>query len=297
MTTQLPDGAYCALVTPLGERGELDPAGLAQLLERVLAAGVRGLAPVGSTGEGPLLSRRLRLAVLEQVLASVPAGMPVIPGVVSTGLEEALTDLDAYGERGATVALVAPPNYYLHGADDAERFYELVADRSPIPIAIYNIPQLTKVPIPPAVVARLASHPSIIAIKDSSGNLENLAFLLERLPDDAEFSVFTGTDTLLVPSLVLGASGTIAASLNVAPSLATGICEAVGAGRTDDALALQERLLRLVDRVRGIGTPWAWKVALAALGVCGVTPAAPHVPAAVEDISALAKDLEAFGLD
>lgn len=292
----LPDGAMVALATPLDASGGLDEAGLRCLLDRVVTGGVRGVSPVGSTGEGARLRTAQRLRVTRLVRTLVPADMPVVPAVPVTDLASARSELEELGKLGVTAALVAPPAYFPLPDADVLRLYLDLADTSSVPIVIYNIPAFTKIAVAPEVVARLAGHPCVVGIKDSSRDMEYLHQVLYAVPDATDFRVLTGTDTLLVASLVMGAHGTIAASANVAPQLGVAICEAVAGGDLSRARELQQRLSRLVAACRRGAPPTGWKAALAVLGVCGDHLAPPATPLPERLRGELAEDLAALGL-
>jgi 4-hydroxy-tetrahydrodipicolinate synthase len=268
-------GVLVALATPLDERGELDRAGLERLLERVLAGGVSGICPCGSTGEGPRLGRARRLAVAVAVRSAGPPGLPVIPAPAAQTAEEAVEELEALAERGADAALLAPPAYYPLGDAGVRRFYEAVADRSPLPLLIYNIPAFTGVPVAPTVVGALAAHPRIAGIKDSSRDAEYFTAVCHATADAAGFARLTGSDTLLLASVVVGADGTIAASANLVPQLGCALHRAAVEQRWDDARELQRRLFAVVSACRVGEPPAGWKAALDLAGVCSGRLAAP----------------------
>lgn len=271
-------GVTAALVTPLDERGELDESGMERLLKRVVSAGVTAVSPAGSTGEGPRLGWARRQRVTRLVRALVPPDMPVLAGVNVTAVGEAVAELEHVANAGASAALVSPPAYY--PASDAELIglYELLAERSPLPLVLYNIPVFTKVPIPPAVVARLAELPGVVGVKDSSRDLEYLQQVLTRTRERSDFEVLTGTDTMYVASLLAGAAGTVCTSANLAPALSVGIHRAFTAGDLDSARELQWRLADLVAACRSGLFPTGWKAALDIAGVCGPHLAPPALP-------------------
>lgn len=267
-------GVLVALATPLDERGELDRAGLERLLERVVSGGVTGVCPCGSTGEGPRLGRARRLAVAEAVRAAVPRDTPVIPAPSAQTADEAVEELEALAELGADAALLAPPSYYPLGADGVRRHYEAIADRSPLPLLLYNIPIFTKVPLPPAAVGALAAHPRIAGIKDSSRDFEYFTSIVHAAAGE-DFALLTGSDTLLLASLVLGGHGAIAASANLAPELGAALYRVADEQRWDDARALQRQLFEVVAACRAGEPPAGWKAALELAGVCSGRLAAP----------------------
>lgn len=270
----LPRGVMVALVTPFDESGDLDLAGLDRVVKRVLSANVAGISPTGSTGEGARLSRAQRLRVTEAVRSRVPAGFPVISGLPVTAVEEAVGELRDLADAGASAALVAPSFYYPADDGDVEWLYRHLADASPIPLLLYNIPVFTKVSISVAVVESLAEHPRIVGIKDSSRDFEYHERILYAT-DAAEFHVLTGSDTLLLPSLLLGAAGCIAGSLNLVPEISVALYDAVRRSDMDAAASLQRRLFTIVQACRRGASPAGWKAALEIAGLCSARLAPP----------------------
>ncbi len=261
-------GVMVALATPWSTSGCVDEAGLARLLAHVLSGGVTGVCPVGSTGEGPHLSAPHRAEVLRIVQRELAGGLPCIPAVAATSLEDARIQLEQYAEWAAQAALVAPPFYYPLSPPATEEFFQRLADASPIPLLLYNIPHLTKVALTPAMVARLAKHPKICGIKDSSRDLEFFQGVIDATSGQPAFSVLTGTDTLLMASLVAGGDGTIAASANLAPSWPVELYRLIKNQEWDAARDLQFRLQRLVLACRRGSFPAGWKAALELAGIC-----------------------------
>lgn len=276
----LPGGVLVALVSPLDDAGELDLSGLERLLERVLNGGVLGISPTGSTGEGARLPRRLRHRIVDAVRTRIPDAMPIVAGLPVTAVDEAAQELRALADRGASAALVAPPSYYPSDAGAVERLYTQLADASPIPLVLYNIPVFTKVRLDPGVVATLAGHPQIVGIKDSSRDIEYLQQLRYAVDDSdtaagADFRILTGSDTLLLASLLLGAHGTIAASANLVPELVVELYDAVGRADFVTARMLQRQLFQVGLACRRGAAPAGWKAALEIAGVCSARLAPP----------------------
>lgn len=277
MTTDaqpLPAGVMAALATPLDGDGNLDRGGLQRLVAHVLSGGVDGLSPVGSTGEGARLTRQQRAEVTGQVRALLPPGMPVVAGAPVRSAAESCAELGELRDAGATAALVSVQAGYPLSDDDVARLYETLAEHAPLPLVLYNIPAYTGVRIPPELVGRLASHPNVLGIKDSSRDVEYLQQIVFATAG-ADFRVLTGTDTLLVASLAIGAHGTIAASVNLVPELATAVCRAVRAGDLSAARQQQEQLARVVMACRRGQAPAGWKAALAIAGICAAHMAPP----------------------
>ncbi len=270
-------GVLAALATPLDAEGRLDDKGLQRLVQHVVAEGVSGLSPTGSTGEGSRLSRDLRVEVVARTRAITPAAIPVIAGAPLGNVADGLRELHALADAGADAALVSSQVSYPLSDDDVSRFYETLAEQTPLPLVLYNIPAYTGVRIAPDLVERLAPHPNVIGIKDSSRDLEyQHAVILAA--SGAQFSVLTGTDTLLLASLALGAHGMIAASVNLVPSLSVSIYRAFTSGDLETARRDQAKLARIVVACRRGPAPAGWKAALAIAGICEDHMAAPASP-------------------
>jgi 4-hydroxy-tetrahydrodipicolinate synthase len=264
------EGVIVALLTPVDREGRVDHGALRQLVERLVARGVTGVSPLGSTGEGYSLGLEQRLAVADTVAGAVPAGMPVIPGVFAHNHDQALAEIDAYAGHGGTAVLVAPPGYYPLTAAEQEAYFSRVADAAALPLVLYNIPVFTKVQIAPSAAVALAPHPRVAGLKDSGRDLRYAAELLDAVAAAGAangFSVLTGTDSMLVSYMLAGARGAICGSANIVPELVLAAYDAVRAGKLDDALSHEARL-RAVNTACGVGAlPAAFKAALASAGI------------------------------
>jgi dihydrodipicolinate synthase/N-acetylneuraminate lyase len=222
--------------------------------------------------------------------------VPVICGVAQSHIAAARAEVQAASRLGAAAALVAPPFYYLIDQPTVLAFYRQLAADSPLPLLLYHIPQLTKVVAEPATVATLAHEGTIAGIKDSSRDFEyfeNVCIVTRDLP---RFRIFTGSDTMLLPALVMGGAGTICGAANVAPAWVVRIYDDFQRGEWDAARAHQDALFELVMAVRGGVFPAAIKSALHFLGVCDPWPAPPVAPLDEQSEGRLRQLLEQWGL-
>jgi len=293
------EGVIVALLTPVDQAGRVDHGALRRLVERLAGRGVAGISPLGSTGEGYSLGLDQRVAVVETVAASVPGGMPVIPGVFAHNHEQAVAEIAAYADHGGTAVLAAPPAYYPLSAAEQRGFFSRLADASALPLVLYNIPVFTKIQIAPAVAAALAAHPRVAGLKDSGRDLGYAAELLDAVAAAgaaAQFSVLTGTDSMLVAYLLAGARGTICANANVVPELVTGVYDAVRAGKLDDAARLEARLRAVQAVLRSGATPAAYKAAVAAAGVGERWLVPPRLPLTDAESAEVVARLKALGV-
>jgi dihydrodipicolinate synthase/N-acetylneuraminate lyase len=263
------EGVIAALLTPVDRAGQVDHGALRELVERLLSRGVTGISPLGSTGEGYSLDLDQRLAVVDTVAASVPPGTPVIPGMFAHNHEQAVAEIAAYADHGGTAVLAAPPAYYPLKPAEQRGYFARLADATALPLVIYNIPVFTKITIDPVVAAELAGHPRVAGLKDSGRDLDYAARLLDAVAAAgaaADFSVLTGSDSMIVSYLLAGARGTICANANIVPETVRAAYDAVLAGKLDDGLR-HEAALRAVQAAIPAGSTAAYKAALAASGV------------------------------
>jgi len=268
-------GVLVALASPLKKDGAVDEAGVTRLVEHVLAGGVHGLLPLGSTGETAALDAPARRQILGTVIKSAGGRVPVICGVAQSRLSSARAEVEAAASQGADAALVAPPFYYPMDQDGVLAFYREIGDRAPVPILVYNIPQFTKVVVEPATVATLAREGAIAGIKDSSRDFEYFEGICLATRDVAGFRVFTGSDTMLLASLAVGGAGTICGAGNIAPRWVVRIYDDFMGGHLEAARVSQDALYEVVMALRGGVFPSAIKAALHLQGICEPWPAPP----------------------
>jgi 2-dehydro-3-deoxy-D-pentonate aldolase len=289
-------GVLPALVTPLTRDGAVDEPAIERLVGHVLAGGVHGLLPLGSTGESASLDEKARRVMLAATVKAAAGRVPVICGVVQSRLAAARAEVKTAAELGAMAALVAPPYYYPIDQATVLDFYRRVAESSPLPILVYNIPQNTKVIIEPATLATLAHEGAVAGIKDSSRDFEYFETVCVAVRDLPEFRIFTGSDTMLLASLAMGGAGTICGAGNIAPAWVVKIFNDFERGDLKAASAHQDLLLQLVLAVRGGVFPAAIKAAMHLQGICDPWPAPPVAPLDEPAQSRLRVQLQKWGL-
>ena len=289
-------GVLPALISPLKQDGTADEPAIHRLVEHVLAGGVHGLVPLGSTGESASLDETTRRRVLAAVVEASAGRVPVICGVAQSHLAAARVEVQAASRLGAAAALVTPPFYYPTDQRTVLAFYRRLAADSPLPILLYNIPQFTKVVTEPATVATLAHEGTLAGIKDSSRDFEYFENVCIATRDLPAFRIFTGSDTMLLPALVMGGAGTICGAANVAPAWVVRIYDDFRRGHWDAGRAHQDALFELVMAIRGGVFPAAVKAALHLLGVCDPWPAAPVEALDEQSEGRLRQLMERWGL-
>lgn len=288
-------GFMCALATPVEASGGVDLQGLDRLLDRVVSGGASGVCPVGSTGEGPRLTREQRLEVVVHVRRRVPQGLPVIPAPAALNARDAAEEIRRFADAGADGCLLAPPAYFPMSEAEVVRYYLEVAAAVETPILLYNIPAVTKVRIPPAAAGELSRHPRIAGLKDSSRDLEYFQAVVYACAG-SDFDVLTGSDTLLMASLLVGGSGAIAASANLVPELGSALYRAVRDGDWPRAGELQRQLFDVIQACRVGGLGLGWKAALELAGVCSAAPVPPAEPVGAEARAELKRTLGRLGV-
>lgn len=261
-------GVYAAMATPLTAERQIDRDGVKRVVDHLLGAGIDGLSVLGSTGECNGLQRSQRQELLRTTVEAAAGRGTIFAGAAGTVVADIVADLKSAGDSGAAGALVPPPFYFPLNTPAVIDYYEYVAGESPLPLILYNIPRMTKVEIAVEAVARLAEHPNILGIKDSSGNFGYFCQVARVGANNPGFTVLTGSDGLLAPSLFAGGHGTIGAGVNVVPDLEAELFAAYNAGDRERALDLQERVARAVAAA-GIGVfPAGYKGALVVKGLC-----------------------------
>jgi 4-hydroxy-tetrahydrodipicolinate synthase len=289
-------GVLPALVSPLKEDGRADVPAIGRLVEQMIKGGVHGLLALGSTGETASLDETARRQVLAGVIEAARGRVPVLCGVAQSHLAAARTEVRVAADMGADAALVAPPFYYLIDQPTVLAFYRQLAEKSPLPILLYNIPQLTKVVTEPATVATLAREGTIVGIKDSSRDFEYFEAVCIATRELPRFRIFTGSDTMLLASMAAGGAGTICGAANVAPHWVVRIYDDYRRGDIASARQGQDALFQLVIAVRAGVFPLAIKAALEMQGICEPWSAPPvqQLPAALK--GRLREQLEAWNL-
>ena len=280
-------GVYVAMVTPLEQSGRIDEAGVSRLVEHVLTGEVDGIVALGSSGEGVALPRAERRRLLRLVVSEVGGRVPVVAGVAQMTAELARRDLAEAAEEGAAAGLVVPPFYFELSQGAVRRFFEDLSDARILPILLYNIPRFTKIRLEPETVAGLALRDNIVGIKDSSRDMEYLQQVARLTADRPAFSVFTGSDSLLLCSLLAGAHGIIGVCPNVVPRLCVELYRTFRQGRWDEARRLQARVTDALLAVRRGDFPAGFKAALELLGICDRWLAHPGQPLNEGELRAL----------
>ena len=257
---------------------ELDRTAFARNIRAHLDAGLHGIVVAGSTGEAALLDERERAALVEAAREVVPEDRLLIAGAGAESTRTALRLTRQAAERGADAVLVVAPHYY-GGAMTAAALsthYRRLADESPVPVILYNIPKYMHFALAPTLVVELAAHGNVIGIKDSSGDLDLLSAYLNAQSE--RFSVLTGNASTVQKALASGARGGILAVALFAPALSLELYQAAMAGEVKRAEELQARLKPLGARIVGELGIAGVKAALDRVGLTGGPLRSPLMP-------------------
>jgi 4-hydroxy-2-oxoglutarate aldolase len=275
-------GIYPPVPTFFDAEGNLDLATLRTHIRRLTEPGncwVAGIVALGSNGEAAHLDDAERDTVIRTIREATPAPVPVLAGASAQSTRGTIALCEAAARSGAAAALILPPSYFRSqmSMQALVRHYHAVADASPIPIAIYNMPNSTGgLDLDAATILAISEHPRVIGVKDSAGNITKLAEIASRARSG--FRALAGSAGFLLPTLVVGGTGTVAALANILPRQCYDVIELFRQGKLAEARELQARLVPLNTAVTsGYGVP-GLKAALDLSAGYGGAPRSPLLP-------------------
>lgn len=295
-------GIIPPLATPLTEPDRLDLPGLERLIEHVLGGGVHGLFLLGTTGEGPGLSHRLRCELIERACEQAADHVPVLVAVSDTSLSEAVQLAEQAAEAGAAAIVATTPYYFPISQAEALTYFEALAAESPLPLFLYNIPGCAKTPIEAETVARALEIPRVIGLKDSSGQMVFFHRLLQIAARRPDFTLLMGPEEMLAEGVLFGAHGGICGGANLAPALYVALYHAARRGDLAEVAQLQAQVMRLSTALYTITGQTTssylrgMKAALANLGLCQGALTAPFRPYGAAEQARVRGAIETLGL-
>jgi 4-hydroxy-tetrahydrodipicolinate synthase len=289
-----PGGIICPLASPLQDDETIDVNGLRRLIERILPD-LDGIFVLGSSGEFAMLADEEADRVVSVTLDLVAGRLPVYVGCSDAGTKRAIMKLDRARHEGISYVVATSSYYYTITSQEALfDHFTRIADASPLPVILYNIPQNTGVNLQPATVGRLAEHLNVVGIKDSAGDMfqfqEYLTFRREG------FIVMQGREQLAATSLWLGADGIVSALPNIAPHLFRQLSNAVEAGDREMAFDLQRSITQLAEIFEQGYWVSGLKAALYELGIGNGSPAQPIPRCQPEEFDLIRRLLIKFDL-
>ena len=258
-------GAATAIITPF-KHNEVDYDSFANLIEWQIENGIDAIVAAGTTGEGSTLTDEEHRAVLKFCVEQVRGRVPVIAGTGSNDTAYAI-DLTEYAcEIGADAMLLVTPYYNKATQNGLIASFSAIADASTKPCILYNVPSRTGCNLLPATCAALSKHKNIVAVKEASGNISQIAEIAALCGD--ELDLYSGNDDQIVPILSLGGKGVISVLSNLLPGETSKICRLYEAGQVKEAAAMQLRYLPLINALFCEVNPIPVKAAMAAMGFC-----------------------------
>ena len=289
-------GIYTPLATPFAVDGSLDVRALANNVEKYLRSPLTGLVVLGSNGEAPQLEDDEADLAIRTVRGLMPKDRPLLAGTGRESTAATIAATDRAAKLGVDAVLVRTPSFYKGQmtTDAFVKHYTQVADRSPVPVLLYNVTMYTGVNLLPEAVGILSRHPNIVGIKETNSDMVQFGEYLARAVEG--FTVLAGSGATYFSSLMLGAHGAILAVAGIAPDLCVQIFTCVREGRVDDARGLNRELAPLSKLVGATyGVP-GLKAALTLLGFDGGVPRPPLQPAGQQAIDAIREQLTKSGL-
>jgi 4-hydroxy-tetrahydrodipicolinate synthase len=236
-------GVFPYLVSPIDPSGKIRESVLARLCDDLVAAGVHGLTPLGSTGEFAYLNNAQRMAVVQTAIEAAKRRVPVIAGVASTSTAYAVAQAKAYEKLGADGILAIMEAYFPLADAQVESYFRAIVDAIDIPVVIYTNPQFQRSDLTLDVIERLAAHPRIGYIKDASTNTGRLLSILNRCGDNIK--VFSASAHIPAAVMLIGGVGWMAGPACIIPRQSVALYDLCKAARWDHAMALQRKLWRV----------------------------------------------------
>jgi 4-hydroxy-tetrahydrodipicolinate synthase len=279
------EGVYTALVTPMAADGKLDEKALRRLVDQQLEAGIHGLVPVGTTGESPTLDGDECKRVIQIVVEQAKGRVPVIAGAGSNCTAEAVHYAKDARSAGADATLQVAPYYNKPTTAGYLAHFRAIADAVDLPLIVYNIAGRTGKNVDNATMLELAQHRNIVAVKEASGDINQVMDLIAKKP--AGFTVLSGDDNLVLPIMALGGAGVISVVSNIVPDRMVKFVNAALKGDWDAARKMHYELLPLFRAAFVETNPIPIKAAMAMKGMITETYRLPMCPMAPKNREAL----------
>ena len=269
-------GTGIALVTPFNEDKSVDFESLKRIVNHVIDNGADFLVALGTTSEAPTLTAEEKKQVVDTILRTNNGRLPVLLGMGGNNTQAVLDAIKAQDFTGIQGILSVVPYYNKPNQLGMKAHFEASADVSPVPVILYNVPGRVGVNLQAATCVELAKHPNIVAVKEASGNLQQIMEILRDKP--ADFDVLSGDDGITQPLMALGAQGVISVAANAYTKPFSRMMRAMKEGRTDEALTLHYAMLRMNQLIFADGNPAGIKCLMSHIGLCKNILRLPLVP-------------------
>ena len=259
-------GTGIALVTPFKQDLTLDIEALIRIVNHVIDNGADFLVVLGTTSEAPTLTPEEKTLVIKTILKANANRLPVMLGMGGNNTQAVVEAIKAQDFTGIQGILSVVPYYNKPNQRGMRAHFETIADASPVPVVVYNVPGRVGVNLQAATCVELAQHPNIIAVKEASGNLQQIMEILRDKPTD--FDLLSGDDGITQPLMALGATGVISVAANAYTQPFSRMMRAMKEGRTEEALRLHYALLRMNQLIFADGNPAGIKCLMSQMGLC-----------------------------
>jgi len=287
-------GCGVALATPFLSDGSTDFKGYEELIEWQISEGIDAIISCGTTGEASTLSDEEHIAVIKFCVEVTAGRVPVIAGVGSNDTRHGIVLAQNAEKVGADALLLVTPYYNKCSQEGLIRHYTVTANSVNIPSILYSVPGRTAVNIAPKTVVQLAKNPKIVAIKEASGNISQVAEIARVVPEG--FALYSGNDDMVVPLMSLGGIGYISVVANVAPADSVRMSKSFLEGDLDAARKLQLSMKPLIDALFSDVNPIPVKMALSMMGKCLPEFRLPLCPPSAEVTERIKREMTAYGL-
>ncbi|MBE6201715.1 MAG: 4-hydroxy-tetrahydrodipicolinate synthase [Rikenellaceae bacterium] len=289
-------GLGVALVTPFTDNGEIDFAALNRVVDNVIEGGVDYLVVMGTTGETPTLSMPERVALLRAVKERNAGRLPIVVGVGGNDTARVVELINQTNLDGVDAILSVTPFYNKPSQRGLFEHYKYIAERSPRPIILYNVPGRTGVNMEAETTLRIAREcPNVIATKEASGNIEQIKAIIDAAPED--FMVISGDDSLALPIIKAGGYGVISVAANAFPRYFSRMIGDQFEGKYDETEAMFERIRPTVKMLFAEGNPPGVKAAMAVKGLLRNNLRLPLVPVSDELYGSIEATIKAEGFE
>ena len=288
-------GVMPYLVSPLDERGEVRGEVLARLIDDLIAAGVHGLSPLGSTGEFAYLNPEQRLAVVQASVAAARGRVPVIPGVASCAIADAVAQARAYEAAGVDGILAIMEAYFPVGDEGVYQYFKAIAEAVSLPVVLYTNPNFQRSDLSLPVIERLSHIPNIAYLKDASNNTGRLLSIMQRV--QGRMQVFAASAHIPAAVMLIGGVGWMAGPACLLPRQSVRLYELCQAGQWDEAMALQRELWAINQVFAKYNLAACVKGGLQLQGYAVGDPVPPQAPLSAEgreEVGALLRRLGAL---
>jgi 4-hydroxy-tetrahydrodipicolinate synthase len=286
-------GVFPYLVSPVDGEGRVKTKVLQTLVNDLIAAGVHGLTPLGSTGEFAYLDRGQRAAIVQATIEAAARRVPVVAGVASTATADAVAQARDYQRMGANGILAILEAYFPLRDAEVESYFRAIADAVDIPVVLYTNPQFQRSDLSLDVIARLAAHERIRYIKDASSNTGRLLSIMNR--DGDNIAVFSASAHIPAAVMLIGGVGWMAGPACIVPRESVRLYDLCRAGAWPEAMALQRRLWRINEAFARFNLAACIKAGLELQGYDVGNPVPPQPALSAEERRAVAAALQAVG--